>query len=67
MSRKALSLTVVGGLSIIIMLQIISLGTPPAASTLHADDAVLLALLDDKVDNQDVVEDPRLLAVGAAR
>ncbi len=66
MSRKTLSITVVGGISIIIMLQIISLGMPPAGSTAHADDSNLVALLDDdKINNQEVIEDPKLLAVGA--
>lgn len=68
MSRKTLSFTVVGGLSTIIVLQIISLGAPPTVSTLHADDAALLALLDDDkfpINNEDVVDDPRLLAIGA--
>ena len=68
MSRKALSFTVVGGMSLIIVLQIISLGSPPAASTARADETDLFALLDDDKFpnvNQDVVEDPRLLAIGA--
>jgi hypothetical protein len=67
MSRKALSFTVVGGLSIIIVLQLVSLGRPAGGSSIQADDQAALALLDDeKVQNeQQVVEDPRLLAIGA--
>lgn len=68
MSRKTLSFTVVGGLSIIIVLQVISLGRPVAGARVQADDGSVLALLDDeKFQNgdQQVVEDPRLLAIGA--
>jgi hypothetical protein len=63
-----LSFTVVGGLSIIIVLQILSLSRPGGGSNIQADDGATLALLDDEKvegDDQAVVEDPRLLAIGA--
>jgi hypothetical protein len=59
-SRKILSLAVVVGVPIIIALQLVNLSATSTSSSVHADDAALLALLDDPQANGD----PKLLAVG---
>lgn len=63
MSRNALTITIVGGLSIIIFLQLISLGLPDGAATAQAQDANRLALVDDP-DNPPPAGDPKLMAIG---
>lgn len=60
MSRKILSVALVGGLLIIIVLQIVGLCATTGPSSVQADDGARLALLDDPP----MQGDPKLLALG---